>query len=504
MRFYKILTTILIALALCCNACKDKLFDFDLNNIEADAEWGIPVFKSTISVEELFEHLDSTGLLQVGSNGILKYVIEHDMEKAVVLKDIIHIENQLYDTSGVESVTHLPDFDLAQIVHFNLNTEDYIIKNCHVKNGILSIDFGFNNATFAYTATLVTNQIFDASNNPLSLQFSNTHQHEAIDLSNYHIVPDNFGNIQFDAHVVIPSVTDIDHITYICHAEIRNFDIHSATCQFKPISQELNARTKLAFNFDKLELNIFQLNNAVASLYAKNNICQVDGTINDMYLSGNNGAYSPLIQSVVNFSVPLSQNQYMHIVDANIPTLSYNPNLDSLGIRCMLNINPSGFSAGDIFVDENSEMDFKLQTELPVNISIDNAVYKDTIDNGLYQQLDPNSSRSIEQITLRVAYTNALPFNLIPSIIFLNSRTGQTYPLDLQGLQIHGCYNDTPYQQQPLFYELQSLAAQNIVTADKVIVSFRLTTDDNTVVIKDSQFIRANIGAKIKYSNINL
>lgn len=504
MRFSKILTTILIALALCCSACKDKLFDFDLNSIEADAEWGIPVFKSTISVEELFEHLDSTGLLQVGSNGTLKYVFEHDMEKAVVLRDIIHVENQLYDTSGIENVTHLPDFDLSQIVQFNLNTEDYIIKNCHVKNGTLSIEFGIVNATFAYTVDMVTSQIFDASNNPLSLHFSDNHPQETVDLSNCHIVPDNFGNIQFDAHVVIPSVTGIDHITYTCHAEIQNFDIHSATCQFKTISQELNAKTKLAFNFDKLELNIFQLNNAVASLYAKNNICRVDGTINELFLSGSNGAYSPLIQSVVNFSVPLSQNQYMHIVDANIPTLSYNPNLDSLGIRCMLNINPNGFSAGDIFVDENSEMDFKLQTELPVNISIDNAVYKDTIDNGLYQQLYPSSARSIEQVTLRVAYTNALPFDLIPSIIFLNSRTGQTYPLDLKGLQIHGCYNDIPYQQQPLFYELQSPFAQQVVDADKVIVSFRLSTDNNTVVIKDSQFIRANIGAKIKYSNINL
>ena len=40
--------------------------------------------------------------------------------------------------------------------------------------------------------------------------------------------------------------------------------------------------------------------------------------------------------------------------------------------------------------------------------------------------------------------------------------------------------------------------------ADKIIVSFKLNTQGNTVEIKDSQFIRLNLGAKVKYSNINL
>lgn len=503
MNFSKTLTTLCIALALCCSACKDKLFDFDLTKIEADGEWGIPVFNGAISVEDLFQHMDSTDIIHIGSDRILKFSFEHDMEKAVVLRDIIHVEDQLFDTSGVESVILLPNLDLAQIVHFNLNTEDYIIKNCHVKNGILSIDFGINNATFAYTATLVTNQIFDASNNPLSLNFSNTHQHESIEnLNNYHIVPDNFGNILFDAHIVIPSASGIDHITYTCHAEIQDFDIHNVVCQFKAISHELVSKNELSFNFDRLQFNYFQLNNATASLYARNSICNIDGNINQLYLFGHNGAYSPLIHSVVNFSIPLSQNQYMHIADVNIPTLNYNPDLDSIGIHCMLNINPNGFSAGDISLNENSKMDLKLITEFPVNISIDNAVYKDTVDNGLYQLFSLNNAQSIAEITLRMAYTNAFPFDLIPSIMFLNSSTGQTFPLDL--LELHGCYNGIPLQQEPVFHVFNNDMAQNIINADKIIVAFRLNTQGNTVVIRDSQYISLSMGAKVKYSNINL
>jgi len=502
MKSSKIFTTLWIALALCCSACKDKLFDFDLNNIEADGEWGIPVYNGNISVEDLFEHLDNTGLLQVGSDGALKFVIENDMENAVVLRDIIQFRDQIIDTSGVENITHLPDFDLTQVIQFNLNTEDFLLKACHVKNGMLTLNFNLNNSTFAYTADLTTNQILDANDNPVSLHFSNSQQQQVLNLSNYRILPNIFGNIQFNAHVVIPSVSGLDQVYYSCHAEVQDFKIHNATCQFKTVAHELSTKTKLAFNFDRFHLNIFQLHNAVASIYVRNSICRIDGSINQLYLSGDNGAYSPLIQSVINFSIPLTPNQYQYIVNADIPTLDYNPNLDSLGIQCMLNINPDGFSAGDITISENSKMDFKLKTELPVNISIDNAVYKDTIDNGLYKQFSHNVSHSIEQLTIRVAYTNALPFDLIPNIEFLNSATGHKYPLNM--VELHGCYNGIPYQQEPVFHEINASSTEEIINADKIIVSFRLHTQGHTVEIKDSQFIHLNMGAKVKYSNINL
>ena len=501
MNFSKTLTTLCIALALCCSACKDKLFDFDLTNIEADGEWGIPVFNGAISVEDLFQHLDSTDMIHIGNDGILKFSFEHDMTNAVMFKDIVRFEDQHFDTSGVESVTHLPDFDFSQIIQFSLNTEDFLLKSCHVKNGLLTINFNINNGSFAYTADLTTNQILDANDNPVTLHFSNTQHQQVLNLSEYYIWPTSSGNIQFNTHMEIPSVSGLEQISYSCHIDLQDFDIHNVVCQFKSISHELVYKNELSFNFDRLQFNYFQLNNATASVYARNNICNINGKLNQLYLFGRNGAYSPLIHSVVNFSIPLS-SQYTHITDVNVPTINYNPDLDSLGILCMLNINPNGFSAGDISLNENSKMDFKLITEFPVNISIDNAVYKDTVDNGLYQQFSLNNALSIEEITLRMAYTNSFPFDLIPSIKFLNSSTGQTFPLDL--VEMHGCYNGIPFPQEPVFHVFNNDMAQNIINADKIIVAFRLNTQGHTVVIKDSQFISLSMGAKVKYSNINL
>ena len=168
-----------------------------------------------------------------------------------------------------------------------------------------------------------------------------------------------------------------------------------------------------------------------------------------------------------------------------------------------MNINPNGFNAGDIYVDENSSLDLKVKAELPANLTIDNAVYTDTIENGLYMTIDPSMIQAIEKLTLRLAFTSNFPFDLIPVITFWDSYTGSKYNLNMNNLQIHGSYNNIPYTHEPIYIEVTSRDAQKIVNYDKIILHFRIDTQGNTVEIKDSQFIRAAIGAKVKYSNIH-
>ena len=504
MRLSKIFTIVWITLALCCCACKDNLFDFDIHHIEADGEWGIPVFNGTISVDKLLQNLDSTSNVQVGEDGTVIFVIENEMENVVLLKDVLKIENKEFNSQDVINIPPVTEFDITQVMQFSLNTDEYTLKTCNIKSALFILDFSINDGELAYTADLTSNQILDADYNPLSIHFSNTQQHHVIDLSNYEIWPNILGNIQFTAHVVSPAAAGLSQISYNCHVTIQDFSIHSIVGKFQAISHELNTTTDINFDFDQLHLENVNLRNAKASIFVRNSICRVDGTINQLYLSGANGAYYPLIQSVLNFSIPVSPDQYTHVVDANIPALPYNSDYDSLGIHCQLTVNPDGFDAGDISLNENSGLDLKLKAELPANLSIKNAVYKDTIDNGLYQQLNSPIIQSIELLTLRIAYTSLLPFDLIPQIDFLNSSTGEVFHLNLNNFQIHGCYNGIPYQQQPIYIDIRDTDAQQVANSDKMILYFKLTTDDNTVEIKDSQYIQANIGAKVKYSNINL
>lgn len=505
MKFSKILTTLCIALALCCSACKDKLFDFNLNNIEADGEWGIPVFNGSISVGELIQKLDSTNNVQIGENGIVKFILEKELENVVRLEDFMKLDDKQFDSSGVVNFSGVDAIDITHVIQFSLNSSDFTLKHCSVKSGMLTIDFNISNASFAYTADLTSDQILDANDNPISIHFSNTQQHQVVDISNYNIWPNITGNILFNAHVVVPSFMGLQQVAFVSHAELQNIAIRGIECEFQAIAHELNAKTGIKLDFDKLRLNMFQLNNAKASIYVRNNICRMDGTIDQLYLSSPLGD-SPLIQSVLSFSAPITypSDQYFYVNDISIPVLAYNNKVDSLGIQSHLNINPEGFAAGNINLNENSSLDLKIKAELPANISIDNAVYKDTVNNGLFQQLNSPVIQSIEQLTLRIAYVNEFPFEFIPSIEFWNTSTGEVIHLDLKGFQLHGCYNNIPYHQEPLFIELRDTDAQQVANSDKMILMFKVSTQGNTIEIKDSHRIQANIGAKVKYSNINL
>ena len=84
----KFILSLLLAIALCCNSCKDNLFDFDLHHAEADGEWGLPVFNGTISLDRLLSKMDSIQYIQTGADGVLKIVFDQEVENVVSLSQI--------------------------------------------------------------------------------------------------------------------------------------------------------------------------------------------------------------------------------------------------------------------------------------------------------------------------------------------------------------------------------------------------------------------------------
>lgn len=178
--------------------------------------------------------------------------------------------------------------------------------------------------------------------------------------------------------------------------------------------------------------------------------------------------------------------------------------MDSLRLKCHLTLNPNGFSAGDISISENTALDLKINAEIPTNISIDNAIFKDTMDNALHHLADTLDFVTIESLLLRIAFTNALPVDLIPYIAFYNSETGEVYVPDLNGLQIHGSYDGLPVVQQAYYVEIRKEEIPIISAADKMILKFTANTQGHNITVNSSQFIKANIGARIQYSSFNL
>lgn len=499
---HKYILLILLAIALCCASCKKKIFDFNIQNIEANGEWGLPVYNGTLTVERLLSHLDSVQYIQVGDDGTVKFVIEKEADNVIKLADFFTIPDQQFDSSGTASVDQLPDFELDQVIQFNLGNEDVVLHGGTLKTGVFTLQFSITASDFFYNATLVTDNILTPQGAPLTMSFSNSQTSQTVyNLENYHVnTPD--GHIYINAHVNVHTGGQMgQQLDVSCQVNISDFTIYSIRGQLIHDYALPNMDETIGFNMslDKLRFDDIRINNARVLISGRNSLCSAIGTINQLYLFNNQGTQSPLIPNPTTIDAGLSPNEFLPLVNSPIPSIYYDMSMDSLRFNCDLTVK-----AAELDVNENSSLDLKIKAELPANLSINNAVYRDTMDNQLLGATRGTILESIDNLTLRFAFTHNFPFDLTPHIKFLNSATGEEYNVPLGQLQIHGAYYGTPYEQEPFFIEFNQQDAQKIVTYDKIIMNFTLTTSGNQVEIKDSQFIRAAIGAKINYSNLHV
>lgn len=503
---------IFIGLIVLCTSCKDNLFNFDIHHIEADGEWGIPVYNDAIHVDKLLNKLDSVKFLQVGEDGTLIFVMDAELKQLLSVKDVIKFPEKSFEKSGTIPINQSKNtqLNISQLITANLNTEEFFLRTVTLNSGQITITFNITSIQIPYTVTISAGNILDEHGDSLTITRSNNQTTSTIDLSRYTLRTNENGDIKFSAKLNIdishldPSViASLSSLDYYCGITIKDLEIKNIIGRFIPVSSNITHKIGFSFPIDKLHIDGIHFSNPHITILGKNGLCKCNGTINQLAFFNAAGQTSPIILSSQSFSAPLSPDNYTTLFELQNTPIQYNTSYDSIKFDCGFVINPDGLSAGDIYINDASTIDLKANMEIPANLSIDNAIYKDTTDNALRTNVDPALINSIESITLRVAIVNDLPFDVVPEITFLNSTTQESYRLDLGELQIHGAYNNVPNHQQPVFVELDSETAQKVVKSDKIILNFSINTMGHQVSINTAQYIHPSIGAKIKYSNIN-
>ncbi len=503
---------IFISLLVLCTSCKDNLFNFDIHHIEADGEWGIPVFNDAIYVDKLLNNLDSVKFLQIGDDGTLIFTMNAELNNLISLKNVIKIPEKSFEKAGTIPIASSKNIQLniPQLITANLNTNDYFLKSINLNSGQIKITFNITSISIPYSITITSGDITNANGDSLSITLNSNQTEHIINLNQHTLRSNDSGDIKFAAKLnvdisnlnpsVIASLTSLD---YHCGITIRDLDIKNIIGQFNPVSSNVSHKIGFSFPLNKLQIDGINFSNPHITILGKNGLCECSGTINQLSFFNATGQTSPIIYTSQNFYAPISPDNYVTLFNLQNTPISYNSGFDSIKFDCGLVINPNGMSAGDLYINDASSLSIKANMEIPANLSIDNAVYKDTTDNALRTNVDASIIQSIESVTLRVSFVNDLPFDVIPEITFLNSTTHESHTLDLGGLQLHGAYSDIPNYQEPAFIELNSEIAQKVVKADKIVLHFSINTMGHQVSVNGEQFIHPSIGAKIKYSNIN-
>lgn len=502
-----ILTTVTIGLALATvfNSCQDY-FDFSqFSGIEASGEWGIPLINAQYSIEQILQQFNDNNLISVDENGILKLTYEISRDSVITgaeylsFDDFSFEEQYSFDVIPVE----IPNLSISYPfqVSCSLESDKVELELGQIKSGMLHFDFS-NNIDQNYTLFLSTSQIQNANGDPFSITINSSNSNslvQQIDLADYRIIPLSGNTINFDVQVILVSTgipSSLSQYQFNCGMSINGLKFRSLMGKIAPITMDMN---------ETIELNLFSsyfggeltIHHPKIMLYTQNSF-GVDGliTIDTAQFSGPTTSSPILVSTPVSIPIPISPNNYYayQLEECSIVTL--NTEYDMLKVSSSATINPQGFDAGTIMVNENSLINVKITAEIPIDISLPSVYYIDTLDINIpaLENLD-----IIKSVQFRFLFTNSIPLNANAQLFFMDSLYNIQDSLFTTSTFIQAGYNNIPYVNTPIYVDIPTSKLMLLKDCKKLLFHLSLDSDQQEVIIRSSQFLKLEAGVKIKY-----
>lgn len=498
-----------VGIAMICTSCSN-IFDLDnLKKVEAEGEWGIPLFNDRITMGYLLQKLDSVTYLRVGDNGTITFVFESNAIQLAQASDIVHPVSKVVDSAGTLPSISLPvagyaHLNLNDVVHFNLNTDSYTAHLASVESGYISVFFSLSNYSGAYTVTLTSPQITKADGTKLKFTLNQNTTSASIDLSGCTIRPNDNEFVLFDADITLQHPGGVlSGINYYALANIQDFKYNQIIGRFAPYTAEFNTAVSTELPFDKMTLTNIRFFNPSFNIATQNSFTNGICNLNSITLEQSNGSTNPLINGPTSFIVPYSGSDYFSQSLESVPSFIFDSQTDSIRMAGNMVINPEGAAAGDIRIDKNSKFTTKMKIEVPGNICIDEAVYNDTVNNALYNTVPPSMASSVNSIQLRVAAVNNCPIEFTPELIFIDTLLHESTVVNLKSLYIHGSYDEHPYVITPAYIEITGVKARKIIAAQKMVIRLKVSSNNHNIHLSTYHYLETTIGAKVQYSELN-
>ncbi len=498
-------------IALSLVSCDKDNFNFDkLNSVEATGEWGIPLVNAQYSVEEILNQLNNEQYISTAEDGSILF--SYKVEKNQIIKAADFLS---FDDISLQRDFHFPNTSLPGTTvrlpfsqELQFESEQVLIQNAQIKSGILTIDVT-NNIDQEYSLEITCPNIHNSLGQDFHIVVTslnvNTY-HQVFDISDYSVTPEDSNGLAIDGEIyfVTGSVSPIE--TYTVHSEISISDFSIKSLYGKLAEYSIDFSESVDFNlFSDNYGGDITIYNPKLKLYTLNSFlvtgrCQLDTA----EFSGGGESSSLLATSPVMINIPISPLSFQEDEIEGISDIHIKTTYDKFKFSGKATINPTGFDAGTIYIDENSTISLKLLVEIPLEINIHDAFFRDTIDFKLdsIENID-----IVESATIRLAFTNTLPINVNAQVLFYDSASNRVADSLLADEHLlYGSFNGYPATANPIYIEITKEKFEKILTTDKIILRLRINTGNNQVHLNASQYVKAAVGIKVKYnsSGINL
>ena len=492
-------------------SCDKDNFNFEnLNSVDVTGEWGIPLVKAQYSVEEILNQMNNEEYISQAADGSLLFTYKIEKNEIIKASDFLSFDdiaiNETFHFNNPSVPGLTVSLPFSQELKFS--NEQVTVQNAEIKSGLMTIDIE-NNIDQEYSIEITCSNIHNSLGQDFHILVTslNTNSyHQTFDISDYSVAPEDSNGLILSGEIyfVTSSVSPVETYSVNSGVSISDFSVKSVYGKLAEYSININ---------ESVDFNLFSENyggdltiyNPTLKLYTKNSFivngsCQVDTA----EFSGSGETSSLLATTPVIINIPISPLSYHEDEIEGISDIHINSTYDKFKFKGKATINPRGFDAGTIYIDENSTISLKLVVEIPFEFKVSEAFFRDTVDFAMdsIQNID-----FIENATIRLAFTNTLPINLFAQVYFYDSVNNHIADSLLAREQLlYGSFTGNPVTSNPIYVDISKEKFEKILTTDKIILRFKVNTGNNQVVFNASQYVKAIIGLKIKYntSGINL
>lgn len=507
MKNNKIIIALLLSAALL-TACFDKHnFDFSqLESIDAEGTWGIPLVNASYTIGDILAMTDTPDHLTTGEDGVLQ--IEYSFSKDSLLSASKFMNDLLEDVHFSGGLT-FPTFELPISEGTNLSLykdtievsfpdDEVLVSSATLKSGLLSLSIDYN-LTHEVSVTVGCPQLHTGDGLPFHLEAVSTggHYELSLNIANYILTPTNNSiEISFEVAYTSDGSPLPEQLVFNYDASLQNICFHEIRGKFATIELPLDLNTNLNLEYLAEHLaGSIEILDPIIALEIMNTF-PVDAKVdlNEASLNGPGISSSLLASTPTTVWLPANTGTYTDVPFPIASHITITPNIQSFNLSGEAAVNTSGMAGPILVINEDQIIQMRFKVTLPIKMRVDHLTFCDTLDMGHIEIPDVNG---FSNILLRLGIHNGLPLTFAAQAYFYDSQTHTVKDSLFTQYQPVLCAVNGVERLTELYVEKDNLEeVQRLLNCDKIIVRAMLDTEGKPAAICADQKLRVQLGAR--------
>lgn len=511
-------------------SCKKEKVD----KVNIDNQFAVSIFADTIRLGDLLNSMDSTNsdFIRINEDGTICAYYSDSVMNAVVASDILsglddvsfHVEEvefEIPDIADLPDIPDMPDYELDTLfeltgINIPFEYEGYEINQVILKSGEIDMDISCD-FDYVKQVKLSTDKIklSNGDNFEIDVDFENGNQQNvSCNLTDCAIIPVD-GNIDFTLLVnVVVALDDLQGLggayTFDLEGKIIDVEFKSIDGAIQETRFDFGVSQELALNFPNLYGDLTLATPEFSFTYLNSFGFEATGHIDSLYLTDASGNVTSIVKdwNDVEFTMHPTYEEYGVIDDIDEQLVDCLNLLDDYkrftfnGNVVMGCDNVSGH-----MITDDSHIDIVADLVLPLEFSINNLVFVDTLDFnfniGTAENGGSDESIHIEdvfdELEFKFMFDNGLPVQIEPqAYILVNDNVVDSL---FDGAVVEKGSNSVPVA-STLYAHLTDDRLVNIQKSNKMILNIALSSLGDNVVLNSNDYFNLRIGLKTKTSEI--